>query len=59
MAAVNCAGTDGADVSRLFKPYMQFENSADGRIYRNWDLASNYLISRTVPGFDRTGDVLR
>ena len=30
VAAVNCAGTDGADVSRLFKPYMQFENSADG-----------------------------
>ena len=56
---VNCTTGGGADVARLFKPYMQFEGAADGRIYRNWDLASNYLISRDVPSFDRTGDVLR
>ena len=28
-------------------------------IFRNWDLAPNYRISRAVPQFDRSGDVLR
>jgi hypothetical protein len=56
---VNCATGGGADVARLFKAYTQFEGAADGRIYRNWDFASTYLISHDVPGFDRSGDVLR
>ena len=46
VGVVNCTTGSGADVARLFKPYMQFEGAADGRIYRNWDLASNYRISR-------------
>jgi hypothetical protein len=37
---------------------MQFDNAADGNIYRNWDLAQNYRISRAVPQFDRSADVL-
>ena len=27
---------------------MQFEGAADGRIFRNWDLAENYRISRPI-----------
>src|SRR5262249_51202986 len=57
VGVANCpAGT--ASLDRLFKPYMQFENSPDGRIFRNWDRAQNYRISRAVPQFDRSGDVL-
>jgi hypothetical protein len=59
VGVVNCATGGGSDVARLFKPYMQFEGAADGRIYRNWDFAADYLISRDISGFDRTGDVLR
>ena len=58
VGVVNCPRSD-ADLAKLFKPYMQFEGTADGRIYRNWDIASNYLISREVPSFDRADDVLR
>jgi hypothetical protein len=58
VGVANCPA-GGSDLIRLFKPYMQFEGAADGRIFRNWDLASNYRISRTVPQFDRSGDVLR
>jgi hypothetical protein len=58
-AVANCPVSDAAGLARLFKPYMQFEDAPDGRIYRNWDLASNYLISRDVPNFDRAGDVLQ
>ena len=43
---------------RLFKPYMQFEKGADGKIFRNWDLAENYRIAARIPQFDRSGDVL-
>ena len=59
VGVVNCPAADAQASTTLFKPYMQFENAADGRIFRNWDLASNYLISREVPGFDRTRDVLQ
>jgi hypothetical protein len=55
----NCPAGGGAVLSRLFKPYMQFEGAADGRIFRNWDIAQNYRISPTVTSFDRSGDVLR
>ena len=34
---------------RLFKPYMQFPGAADGRIFRNWDIAENYRISPATP----------
>jgi hypothetical protein len=37
---------------------MEFAG-AGGSVIHNWDLASNYLISRTVQQFDRSADVLR
>jgi hypothetical protein len=58
VGVVNCPAGDGADISRLFKPYMQFEPGT-GTIYRNWDTASNYRIGRDVTSFDRSADVLR
>jgi hypothetical protein len=57
IGVVNCPAGQGA-LDRLFKPYMQFETAADGKIYRNWDLAENYRISRAVPQIDRRGEVL-
>jgi hypothetical protein len=57
IAVANCPAGEGS-LDRLFKPYMQFENAPDGKIYRNWDLAENYRISRAFPQFDRSGDVL-
>ena len=54
----NCPVAGSDSLSRLFKPYMQFEGAPDGRTYRNWDLAPNYRISTTFPGFDRSADVL-
>jgi outer membrane protein assembly factor BamB len=59
VGVANCSLGDAGSLARLFKPYMQFEGTADGRIYRNWDIAENYRISRTITQFDRTGDVLR
>jgi hypothetical protein len=53
----NCTVEQGS-LDRLFKPYMQFENGGDGKIYRNWDRAQNYRISRAFPQFDRSADVL-
>jgi hypothetical protein len=55
----NCPIGGSSSLSRLFKPYMQFEGAADGKTYRNWDLASNYRISRAIPLLDRSADVLR
>ena len=57
VAVVNCPAGQ-ASFDRLFKPYMQFEDAPDGKIYRNWDVAQNYRISRAVMQFDRSGDVL-
>jgi hypothetical protein len=57
VGVANCPASGTGDLARLFKPYMQFE--ADHTVYHNWDLASNYLISRAVPQFDRSTDVLR
>jgi hypothetical protein len=54
----NCTVGQGS-FDKLFKPYMQFDNSPEDKIFRNWDKAENYRISRTVPQFDRTGDVLQ
>jgi hypothetical protein len=55
---VNCPAAGPDALARLFKPYMQFE-APDNKIFRNWDLANNYLISNTVTEFDRSADVLR
>ena len=59
VGVANCPAGGGVVLSRLFKPYMQFEGAADGRMFRNWDLAENYRISPTITSFDRSGDVLR
>lgn len=59
VGVANCPAGGGVVMSRLFKPYMQFEGAADGRIFRNWDLAQNYRISPGITSFDRSGDVLR
>ena len=53
----NCPIAGAGAIIRLFKPYMEFE-AADGRLFRNWDLASNYEISQAVSQIDRTADVL-
>jgi len=57
VGVANCS-VGAASLDRLFKPYMQFENSPDDKIYRNWDLAQNYRISRAFAQFNRSGDVL-
>ena len=59
VAVVNCRAGNAGARETLFKPYMQFENAGDGRIYRNWDVAQNYRITDQVTNFDRTGDVLQ
>ena len=58
VGVANCPASGSEPLSRLFKPYMHFEG-ADGKTYRNWDLAPNYRISRDAPQFDRSADVLR
>ena len=57
IAIANCTAGQ-ASQDRLFKPYLQFENAADGNTYRNWDLAENYRISRGIPQFDRSAEIL-
>lgn len=44
---------------RQFKPFMDFRSTPDKKIFRNWDFANNYTISRDVTEFDRSGDVLK
>jgi outer membrane protein assembly factor BamB len=58
VGVANCPIGAGGALSRLFKPYMQFEG-ADGRTFRNWDLAANYRISPTILQFDRSNQVLQ
>jgi hypothetical protein len=58
VGVLNCPAVGSEQVARLFKPYMEFAG-AGGSVIHNWDLASNYLISRTVQQFDRSADVLR
>jgi hypothetical protein len=53
----NCSA-DTVSLDKTFKPYMQFDNSTDGRIYRNWDVGGNYRISRAASQLDRGADVL-
>ena len=57
VGVANCTVGQGS-YDKVFKPFMQFENSPDGRIFRNWDRAQNYRISRAAPKFDRTAAVL-
>ena len=58
VGVANCPAGD-TTLDRLFKPFMQFENSADGRVFHNWDLAENYRISTAITQFDRSAQVLR
>ncbi len=59
VGVTSCPVGGAQPAERLFKPYMQFEGTGDGRIFRNWDLAENYRIGGAVAQFDRSGDVLR
>lgn len=59
VGVTNCPLGGGSAMARLFKPYMQFEGTPDGRTFRNWDLADNYRISRIITTFDRSAEVLR
>lgn len=59
VGVTNCPAGAAGSFDRLFKPYMQFEDPVTGNIFRNWDLATNYLISNTTPAFDRNNDVLQ
>jgi hypothetical protein len=54
----NCAMAP-TNAARQFKPFMDFRSDPDKRIYRNWDMANNYTISGAIPGFDRSGDILK
>jgi hypothetical protein len=56
-AVANCSVGQGS-YAKLFKPFMQFEDSPDGNIYRNWDTSANYAITRAAPQFDRTANVV-
>ena len=58
VGVVNCPAGAAGPLVRLFKPYMEFAG-ADGRIFHNWDLASNYRISSAATEFNRSSDVLR
>jgi len=58
VGVANCPAGD-TTLDRLFKPFMQFENSPDGRIFHNWDLAENYRISTQITQFDRSTQILR
>jgi len=59
VGVANCPAGDSTSFARLFKPFMQFDGAADGRVFRNWDLAPNYSISLAAPQFDRGAVVLR
>ena len=57
VGVANCT-VGQASLDKVFKPFMQFENSPDDKIFRNWDRAQNYRVSRATPQFDRSRDVL-
>ena len=59
VGVTNCPAAGSEPPGRIFKPYMQFEGAAEGKIHRNWDLASNYRIGATITQFDRSADVIR
>jgi hypothetical protein len=55
---VNCSAGGSGEIARLFKPYMEFDGGGTAPVFHNWDRASNYRIGLSVPGFDRSTDVL-
>lgn len=62
IGVANCTVGD-ASADKLFKPYMQFDNSPDVT-WRKWDLApwtanQNYRVSRAQPTLDFTTKVLQ
>jgi hypothetical protein len=54
----NCA-VGQTHLTRLFKPYMRFEDAAAGPIYQNWDMSPNYQVQGPDTLFDRSRDVLQ
>jgi outer membrane protein assembly factor BamB len=59
VGVANCPAAGAGALSRLFKPYMEFDAGSGGNLFHNWDLASNYRIGADVTQFDRSSDVLR
>jgi hypothetical protein len=55
----NCALSGTDRLTRLFKPFMRFENASNGPIFQNWDVSANYEIKGPETQFDRSGQVLR
>jgi outer membrane protein assembly factor BamB len=56
VGVTNCPIPGAGSITRRFKPFMEFD-TADGKVFRNWDLAQNYEIGEGLK-IDRTGDVL-
>ena len=54
----NCA-VGQTHLTRLFKPYLRFEDAATGPIYQNWDTSENYQVQGADTQFDRSRDVLQ
>ena len=60
VGVANCPAGGAGALSRLFKPYMEFDAGERRKdLFHNWDLASNYRIGADVTQFDRSSDVLR
>jgi hypothetical protein len=55
----NCGLPDTDRVTRLFKPYMRFEDATNGPTFQNWDVSANYVIKGPETQFDRSGQILR
>lgn len=56
----NCTAAGGGEsLIRLFKPFMQFEGGAEGKVFRNWDLAENYSVGAGVTVIDRRNAILQ
>ncbi|HKU43570.1 MAG TPA: hypothetical protein VJR89_35650, partial [Polyangiales bacterium] len=57
IGVANCTAGQGS-LDKLFKPFIQFDNSENGNVYRNWDTSPNYRISRAQPKLDRSTELL-
>jgi len=58
VGVADCLIESGGPITRLFKPYMEFDG-ANGTVFRNWDLSSNYQISPDVNQIDRSAAILQ
>jgi hypothetical protein len=58
VGVANCTVGAGS-YDKVFKPFMQFENSPDGKVFRNWARAQNFRITRAAPTIDNTAQILQ